>query len=273
MAVGHVGWLANRRPFGYLRPVDTTDTARRLVAATRRLSRAVGRLTFSPPVGYVANPLDYARAPHEAYLARYAAGPKRIVFLGMNPGPWGMAQTGVPFGDIDMVRDWLGISGRVVVPEREHPRVPIRGFDSTRGEVSGARLWGMLRDRYGTAAAMARELFVANYCPLLFLDVGGRNLTPDRIGRADQGALFAACDECLRTLVEVLRPQWLVGVGQFAEKRLLSVAEKLGETAPRVMGIMHPSPANPRAQNDWAGQVTAALVEAGVWSTGGRTRR
>ena len=34
---------------------------------------------------------------------------KRVVFLGMNPGPFGMAQVGVPFGEVAAVRDWLRI--------------------------------------------------------------------------------------------------------------------------------------------------------------------
>ncbi|MBQ8445463.1 MAG: single-stranded DNA-binding protein, partial [Opitutales bacterium] len=80
-----------------------------LIAATRELSDAVGALKFSEPVAYVYNPLEYARETHEQFLARYGNGSKRFVFLGMNPGPFGMAQTGVPFGEIDAVQNWLGI--------------------------------------------------------------------------------------------------------------------------------------------------------------------
>ena len=68
-----------------------------LAAISRSLSRKVNALAFSPPVTHVYNPLDYARAPHEAYLTRWGKGPKQVLLLGMNPGPFGMAQTGVPF--------------------------------------------------------------------------------------------------------------------------------------------------------------------------------
>ena len=241
------------------------DTADRLVQASRRLSREVDALRFSGPVGFVYNPLRYARRPHEAYLLRYAATRKRVVLVGMNPGPWGMAQTGVPFGAIPIVGDWLGIREPVLPPAGGHPRVPVKGFDCTRSEVSGMRLWGFLRDTYGTAQAMARELFVANYCPLLFLDHDGRNLTPDRISRVDQPPLFAACDRHLEEVVEALEPDWLVGVGLFAVSRARAVVQQAG-LAPRVASIPHPSPANPRSQKDWPGQAVAALRAAGVWS-------
>jgi single-strand selective monofunctional uracil DNA glycosylase len=237
----------------------------RLRTASRKLARDAGALTFGPPVGWVYNPLTYARECHEAYLAKYASGPKRVVFLGMNPGPWGMTQTGVPFGEIASVRDWLGITGRVRAPAHGHPRIPVRGFDCTRSEVSGKRLWGFFRQTFGSAEQFARENFVSNYCPLMFLDETGRNVTPDRIGRGDQPALFAACDRFLAVVIDALRPAWLVGVGLFAERRLRAVLEASGHEGTRVTSIPHPSPANPRSQNNWAGQAAAALEKEGVW--------
>ena len=238
---------------------------RRILAASRKLARDAGALRFGPPVSWVYNPLDYARVCHEAYLARYAAGPKRVVFLGMNPGPWGMTQTGVPFGEISAVREWLGISGRVGTPAVFHPRVPVRGFDCTRSEVSGRRLWGLFADTFGSAGEFARGNFVSNYCPLMFLDAEGRNVTPDRIGRDDQAALFAVCDRFLSVVIDVLRPQWCVGIGVFATGRLRAVLEKPGHEPVRVTSILHPSPANPSSQKDWAGQAASALRSNGVW--------
>lgn len=52
-------------------------------------------LTFSEPVKYIYNPLDYAWDTHRCYVEKYCVGGQRILFLGMNPGPFGMAQTGV----------------------------------------------------------------------------------------------------------------------------------------------------------------------------------
>ena len=46
---------------------------------------------------------------HRSSAIEAAPGRKEAVFLGMNPGLWGMAQTGVPFGTVSLVRDWMGI--------------------------------------------------------------------------------------------------------------------------------------------------------------------
>ena len=67
-------------------------------------------MRFAEPVAHVYNPLEYAIRPHRLYIRRFADGPRRVVFLGMNPGPYGMAQTGIPFGEITHVRDWLGLT-------------------------------------------------------------------------------------------------------------------------------------------------------------------
>ena len=245
--------------------MESDAIVRHLLTASRRLAREAGALRFGPPVSWVYNPLTYARECHEAYLSRYAAGTKRVVFLGMNPGPWGMTQTGVPFGEITAVRDWLGIRGDVGAPAREHPRVPVRGFDCARSEVSGRRLWGLFQEAFGSAERFTRENFVSNYCPLMFLDEAGRNVTPDRISRQDQAALFAVCDRFLSVVIDALRPRWLVGIGLFAERRLRAVLEKPGYEEIKVTSITHPSPANPRSQYNWAGQAAAALEKEGVW--------
>ena len=238
------------------------------VEISRRLSRAVERLSFGPPVSWVYNPLRYARAVHEAYLARYGAAPRRVVFLGMNPGPWGMAQTGVPFGEVQAVRDWLGLHAPVSRPEREHPRRPVLGFDCPRSEVSGRRLWGLMRARFGTPEEFFAEHFVANYCPLLFLDAGGANLTPDRLRAAERDSLLALCNTHLAEVLDFLQPEWGIGVGRFAEACLQRVRENLPARVSaglRVGGIPHPSPANPSANRDWAGRAERTLVELGVW--------
>ena len=106
----------------------------------RKLNRSLGKLRFSEPVTHVYNPLEYALEPCLDYYQRYGQGPRRVLMLGMNPGPWGMAQTGVPFGEVGMVRDWLKIRGTVHKPALEHPQRPVLGFDCARSEVSGKRL-------------------------------------------------------------------------------------------------------------------------------------
>jgi single-strand selective monofunctional uracil DNA glycosylase len=233
-----------------------------LIRAMRRLAREADRLRFAPPVRFVYNPLLYAREPAERYVTLYAAGRKDVVFLGMNPGPWGMAQTGVPFGEVEAVRDWLRIEGRVSAPAAAHPRVPVRGFDCPRSEVSGRRLWGLMHERFGDAREFARHWFVANYCPLLFLDATGRNITPDKLVLSDRAALFPICDRFLAILLSTLRPRWAVGVGAFARQRLEAVAPALGI---EVASIPHPSPANPVANRGWARQARAVLRAEGIW--------
>jgi single-strand selective monofunctional uracil DNA glycosylase len=238
-----------------------TDTVAALIAAARKLSLAVGRMEFSPPVTHVYNPLDYAWAPHEQYLRRFGGGRKRIVFLGMNPGPFGMVQCGIPFGEIAAARDWLGIDAPVGRPARENPKRPVEGFACPRSEVSGRRLWGLFRERFGSAEAFFAEHFVANYCPLAFFD-GGRNLTPDKLPAREAEPLYAACDEHLRALVAALEPEWIVGVGGFAEAR---AAEALRGTATRIGRVLHPSPASPAANRGWSEAATRQLVAQGIW--------
>ena len=232
-----------------------------LFLAARELSVAVDRLSFAPPVSHVYNPLAYAWAPHEQYLRRYGATRKRVVFVGMNPGPFGMVQCGVPFGEIAAVRDWMGIEAVVAKPARENPKRPIEGFACARSEVSGRRLWGLFRERFGTAEAFFAEHFVANYCPLAFFE-HGRNVTPDKLPAAETEPLYAACDEHLAALVAALQPEWVIGIGGFAEARAVRA---LAGGAVKVGRVLHPSPASPAANRDWAGAATRQLTALGVW--------
>jgi len=231
------------------------------VRITRRLAREVSGLGFAAPVTHVYNPLDYAWKLHRDYLRRYGDGAKRAVFLGMNPGPWGMAQTGVPFGEVAAVRDWMGLREEVRRPPHEHPRRPVRGLECPRSEVSGRRLWGAFAERFGTAEAFFAEHFVTNYCPLAFMEESGRNRTPDKLPVDERDALFAVCDRALRALVECWQPRFLIGVGAFARKKAEGVCGDLAE----VVQILHPSPASPAANRGWTEAATQQLTEAGVW--------
>jgi single-strand selective monofunctional uracil DNA glycosylase len=234
-----------------------------LLARADELCRALSTLRFGGAVTHVYNPLEYARAPYRSYLERYASTKKRVVFMGMNPGPFGMTQTGVPFGEVNHVRDWLGIEGPVSAPERLHPKRPVVGFACTRSEVSGARLWGLWKSLYETPARFFSWGFVANYCPLVFMDEGGRNVTPDKLAPKERVALFAACDEHLRKVLVLLEPEWVVGIGKFAESRAtaaLAGAQGLAR-APKIASMPHPSPANPNANRNW-GEAAKAQLEA-----------
>ncbi len=230
-------------------------------AISRRLARAVDALAFGAPVTHVYDPLDYARAPHEAYLARWARPGIEALLVGMNPGPFGMAQTGVPFGEVALVRDWLGIRGAVGKPAREHPARPITGFACTRSEVSGARLWGWARARFGVPDEFFARFFVWNYCPLVFMEASGKNRTPDKLPSAERAALYAPCDEALRAIAALLRPKLVVGVGAFARER---AAEALAGGPCLVGTILHPSPASPAANQGWAAKAEQGLRALGL---------
>ena len=239
-----------------------TSTNKKLIVAASELSTQVNRLKFKPPVTHVYNPLTYAWSAHEEYLRRFGNGRKRVVFLGMNPGPFGMAQIGIPFGEIAAARDWMGIHTSITKPKMEHPKRPILGFGCPRSEVSGRRFWGLFAEKFGSSEQFFTEHFVVNYCPLAFLSVTGSNLTPDKLPATEQTGLFAICDAHLHHVLEILEPEWLIGVGGFAKKRGALVAPGLKI---RLGQILHPSPASPKANRGWATAATNELLAQGVW--------
>jgi single-strand selective monofunctional uracil DNA glycosylase len=218
-------------------------------------------LNFSDPVTHVYNPLEYASRPHELYLERFGGAPKEVVLVGMNPGPFGMAQTGVPFGDVGFVRDWMGIEASVGSPVEEHPKRPVTGFACTRSEVSGSRVWGWARDRFGEPEAFFARFFVVNYCPLVFLEASGRNRTPDKLPAEERRALQEVCDRTLRAAIEVLQPERIVGIGVWATKR---AREALGDQSAPIGTVLHPSPASPKANRGWAPQAESDLRALGI---------
>lgn len=225
------------------------------------LSSRLAQLNFSPPVSYIYDPTEYAGKPLSVYFERYGHAPKTAVLVGMNPGPWGMLQTGVPFGEVDYVREWMGIEGTVAQPARLHPKRPVDGFACTRSEVSGSRLWGWAKDRFGSADAFFSSFIVLNYCPLAFFDEGGRNITPDKLKRADKLKLYRLCDEATELMVKLLSPEYVVGIGKFAYDRCEAALESVDVIVGRVT---HPSPANPAANRGWAKLVERELVEIGI---------
>lgn len=245
--------------------MPTADT---ILKTAKTLCKTLDKLSFAEPVTHVYNPYDYAYPMHEQYVRRYGATTKRVVFLGMNPGPWGMAQTGAPFGEVAAVRDYLKLDAPVGKPKNEHPKRPVEGLCCTRSEVSGRRLWGLLADRYPNAEDFFNSTtsggggFILNYCPLVFMEAGGKNRTPDKLPAEEREPLEHACDKHLRAVVEALSPKWVIGVGAFAEKQAKRVLGDLDCTFGRVL---HPSPASPIANRGWAPQAEKQLVEMGVW--------
>lgn len=232
-----------------------------LTTISRRLREELRGLTFSPPVAYTYDPLEYAWEPHRRYLEKFGAGHPEVLLVGMNPGPWGMAQTGVPFGAVSRVRDWLGIGGTVGKPAQEHPDRPVEGFNCPREEVSGTRLWGWARARFGQPERFFERFFVGNYCPLLFLESSGRNLTPDKLQKVDREAVFEPCDRALRAMAEQLGVRWVIGVGGFAKNR---ARRALAGLEIEIGSILHPSPLNRAANRGWGEAAENQLRALGI---------
>lgn len=244
-------------------------TSARLIRAAQRLRDRIDKVPLCGAailrkgfgtLDHVYNPLDYAWEPHREYIERYGrGGPRRIVLVGMNPGPWGMGQTGVPFGDPAMVREWLGIQGAVGAPANCHPGRPVLGFDSKRREESGTTLWGWARQRFGTPERFFELFYVTNYCPLLMFDTAGKNVTPAdfRKGAPQLAALEEACDEHLAEVLQALGPAYVVGVGRFARDRAQAVVEA-ANLGCQVGCITHPSP---QTRGRWGGGAWSDLIE------------
>lgn len=235
-------------------------TSVELIDSGLKLCKTLRPAASALSVHTVYNPLEYAWTLHEQYLKKFGNSEKRVLFLGMNPGPWGMAQTGIPFGEIAAVRDWMGIRGEVGKPIQEHPKRPVQGLNCARSEVSGRRLWGLFRDQFGAADAFFQNNFVLNYCPLFFMEESGKNITPDKLPVFERKVVDAACDAHLAEVIAILKPEFLVGVGKYAEACFRRVAPDGA-----VLGsILHPSPASPVANRDFAGTAIRQLAELGV---------
>ncbi|KAM4796061.1 single-strand selective monofunctional uracil DNA glycosylase [Rhinophrynus dorsalis] len=258
-------FLSPFAPGGSTHTTVSEGLANSFLQVELELNLKLGNLLFQDPIKYVYNPLLYAWDPHEKYVRTYCQSTKEVLFLGMNPGPFGMAQTGVPFGEVKHVRDWLQIEGHVSKPELEHPKRPIRGFQCPHSEVSGARFWSFFKSLCGQPDIFFQHCFVHNHCPLIFMNQSGKNLTPTDLPKAQRDNLLEVCDEALCQVVRTLGVKMVIGVGRFSEQRARKALAVEGiEVA--VKGIMHPSPRNPQANKGWDSVVKAQLQELGVLS-------
>ncbi len=238
--------------------------AARLIRAGRDLVEELRPLKFSAPVTHTYLTTEYAAAGYEGYLEKFGNSRKRVLMLGMNPGPYGMAQTGVPFGEIALVRDWMGLNPEIGKPDNEHPKRKITGMDCPKSEVSGKRLWGYFSEKFPKADDFFKDHLVINFCPLIWMKDTAANLTPEKIKAAEMAPVDAACHKHLQKLIELLEPRYLIGVGAYAEKKMALAKEDLG--ADGIVGkILHPSPASPAANRGWAEAAEKQLREQGIW--------
>ena len=94
------------------------------------------------------------------------------------------------------------------------------------------------------------------------MEATGCNRTPNKLPASERIPLLAACDDHLREVVAALEPEWLIGVGDFAFKR---AQEVFPNDMLKIGRVLHPSPASPAANANWAALATAELQKLGVW--------
>lgn len=232
----------------------------KVIERIRRLSEECDALSLSFD-GFVYNPLSYGWPAHLEYQRRALQDSCHVMFLGMNPGPDGMAQTAVPFGSVSACRDYLGIDMPVGHPAKEHPRKPVDGFSHRKDEPSGAKIWGLIREHYPDPSAFFSFATVQNFCPLCFLDKErGRNVTPDKLERSDREKLEAVCRGALSDILSLLGIDTAVAVGTYAEKQL-----KLAAPSLHIVRILHPSPITGISPQEWRERSEAVLHEEGIF--------
>ena len=247
-----------------------------LVDAARLLSakcdQVIAKIEKTTIVAHATNPLDYAWPHHEQYLRKWGGLGATTLLLGMNPGPWGMAQSGVPFGSTEISKNKLQITPQQLkTPLNAHPKRPIIGLELERQEISGQRLWSLMFDYYGDCQDIFANIFVVNHCPLLLLGESGKNLTPDNLPVDVMKPILEACDEHLLSVIDILGIKRVVGIGKYAEKRArmaLNAGKSGHGISPSgrdiaITSCWHPSPASPLANrnngDDWRENVISVL--------------
>ena len=209
-------------------------------------------------IDWIYNPLEYAWAPHEEWIQRFAGNGAKTLLVGMNPGH-GMGNTGVPFGCPEQVRGFLGITDlEVRHPSPAHPKRVVDGLECPKPEVSGRRIWSFLSEHYGTPEAVSQDIYIVNHCPLWMFNDAGQNITPDKLTGSAAERLREICDRHLRTVVTEMGITRVIGVGRYAQRQAAAIFSEI-----EVDWVPHPSPASPFANRnggaDWRDAFGSAL--------------
>ncbi|XP_054745917.1 single-strand selective monofunctional uracil DNA glycosylase [Anastrepha obliqua] len=209
-------------------------------------------------ITHVYNPVEYASGLHCAYLQKFLDGPKRVMFVGMNPGPNGMGQTGVPFGNILTVRNEMSLSGSVQQPPSVHVKRPVRGFECSIEEPSGVRIWSLFKKLAGGSLnTFGRQCFVHNFCPLIFYDNAGRNITPSELKGDYKEKIGKECLDVLDLELDLVKPEILVAVGLYMYGM---VSRSRHAKDLKIYKLPHPSPRSLNNQN-WPEKAEQLLLE------------
>ena len=220
-----------------------------LLAAASRLRHELRGLRFGPPVSHVYDPLDYARRGYESYVRAFANAPKRVLFVGMNPGP---------------VRD--GADRRAVRRRPDGARLAAASRrrsagrrPSTRSDRCRASRVRAARSAAPASGAPSRSASASRSAssPTTSSRTTARSRSsrraaaiarPTSCPSASARRCFAPATRTCAGWCAALEPEWVIGIGAFAEARAREALP-----GARVGRITHPSPANPRAQENWGG--------------------
>jgi single-strand selective monofunctional uracil DNA glycosylase len=248
------------------RGISGADRAEAWDRAWRRSARRWQSLAprIAASTGWkIWNPGLYAASWHALFRKEYPASAGCILVFGLNPGPYGMAQTGIPFTDLKRLREHLprlakglerrgcSLAGVGLAPRS------LRPYLSRTFESSAVRVYRFLSRGWGSAEDGWRSVVVANPCSLLFMDAAGENRTPaDLVGAVSRrtGSLVAArrlrerCNAlrrlAAREAVRVLSPRGVVLLGKDAQRAMQTgIAPLLGPDS--ILGWEHPARAVP----------------------------
>ncbi len=247
-------------------------SARRWEDLAPALRRATGWRIWNPGL--------YGETWHARFRRLYRPGQHPLVVFGLNPGPYGMAQTGIPFTDIrrlvsalpDLAAELRGRGERVEPPGLAPPG--LRPYLSRSFESSAVRVYRFLKKGWGGAERGWTEVVVANPCTLLFIDPAeGKNRTPADLARAAR--LRGSGRDQVRELVEsfgrirircavesieALSPRGAILLGKDVQAALGPALRRiLGEA--RVIPWEHPARAVPES---WASGLLSALRRRGL---------
>ncbi|XP_073844130.1 single-strand selective monofunctional uracil-DNA glycosylase-like [Musca autumnalis] len=202
----------------------------------------------------IYRPLDYAAQIYRNFLQKYLNGPKRILFVGMNPSRYGSLLTGIPFGDITTVRDRM--------------QLDVSSLDSMEigEEQSSQRFWNLIKsifnDEQDFIDRFFQNCFVHNVCPLVFINNNGHNVSFQSLAERmtmETRQIEVICRSYLELQVQLLQPEIIIAVGWYAFNMLRSLDYyKNGRCI--VEKIPHPSPKNFDSELDWINVCKPMLI-------------
>jgi single-strand selective monofunctional uracil DNA glycosylase len=240
-------------------------SSRRFAPLARSIARATGWL--------VLDPSRYGERWHAPFRRLYPPRARPLLVFGLNPGPYGMAQTGIPFTDLKRLAQGLPRLAAELARSGERLSLPglapssLQPFLTRTFESSSVRVHRFLRLAHGSAERAFREVVFVNPCPLLFIDRAlGENRTPADLPRALRAGVDEARVEVVSVAVARLRARGAIVLGRDAAAALsVPLRARLGERA--VVEWEHPARAVP---DIWARGLLAALRRRGLLASSRR---